>query len=534
MLNGLQKIILLSLATLLLPPGQGLMLDVVPKGDTTGGSQALRLCKPFKKDIYEVVKVINPATHKFCPGGTLIWYWDFGSVELSETKDGDEYHTLIQIAGGPNTEADPGITNVLDEEEYLLYGTLKRDAIFRSLFKIKREDRYLHLEEEDDLRVGDILEFWGPSNPGQRGLFLSVFGPDSFGLRRAPFSEDPTTSPEIELRVRAVSASNTKSGSRPERDRLSGQSPINRSTSLALSPRKKKKTGCLTRVCNATAGGLGSIFRGAKNFFSGAGDRSQQRSRAQDPRRFLDNLATFADRSGTGRVRLRDSVSRQLTQNSEPSVTSVRRQSNRGDVPELTPADEEGSLPVRDLPRLLNLGPSGLRRVLNYALDGGLAKITEGTEGTGIDTHAEIRTPGLVDTRPVLNTMTTSRPDTHGHFSSEILISPKNPEIAENPEEEEDEEEELSNNDKDDGGDSEEDTSSLSITISEDANEDAYEDVEVNNPPMLETREGGPGASKGALDLSKVTSTRGSQPVPVDKQLRRSKHLMESYSEELE
>lgn len=106
------------------------------------------------------------------------------------------------------------------------------------------------------------------------------------------------------------------------------------------------------------------------------------------------------------------------------------------EVPEpLTVADEEGTLLT--LPTLLNLGPLGLQRLLRFAANNELPRITEGTK---IDTHAEIRIPGLVDTRPVLNTMTTSRPDTHGHFGSEILMSPKNPKIAENPEEEDGEE----------------------------------------------------------------------------------------------
>lgn len=48
------------------------------------------------------------------------------------------------------------------------------------------------------------------------------------------------------------------------------------------------------------------------------------------------------------------------------------------------------------------------------------------------------------------------------------------------------------------------------------------------------TREGGSGTSKSALDLSRVTSTHISQPVPAKKQLRPSKNLMESYPKKLE
>ncbi|KAK6335024.1 hypothetical protein TWF718_010466 [Orbilia javanica] len=526
-------VFLFNFVVLLLAPTGGLIIDAILKGDRYGESEPLRLCKPFTKNAYEAVTVVSPKAQRPCLSGTPIWYWDFGSLEMNEIKDGTEYHTLIQITGGPDTDSDPGITNSLEERDNLFYGTLNRDSIFRSLFKIKREGRYLHLNDEDDLKAGDVLEFWGPAGSGSKKLFLTAFGPDSFGIRRVPYSDDPAVplDLEVELRVRVASSSNTKNGSRSERERLSGQSPVNRSTSL--SPRKNKKPGCLSRVCKATATGISNLLQGARNIFSNSGAPSSHRaskSRSQDPRRFLDDL-TFADndRSGTGSMRLRDSLSRQQTQNSEPSARSAnpRRQSNRGEAFEsLTAADEEGTLPA--LPRLLNLGPLGLQRLLRFAGNSELPRITEGTEGTGIDTHAEIRTPGLVDTRPILNTMTTSRPDTHGHFGSEVLVSPKNPEIAENPEEEEDEEDE----DEIDEEEKEEDTSSLSITISEDIGED--EDIEVNNPPMLLTREGGPGASKGALDLSRLTSTYVSQPIPVEKQLRRSKNIIETYSGDLE
>ncbi|KAF3188810.1 hypothetical protein TWF225_003192 [Orbilia oligospora] len=493
------------------------MIDVIVKADRYGEKQAGAL-----------------------RWSTPIWYWDFGSVELNEVNGGTQYHSLIQIAGGPETDTGPGITNSLEPEEDLLYATLKKDVIFRSFFKVKRDGQYLHLKDEDGLNPGDVLEFWGPSRLGQNKLFLNVFGPETFGLRRIPYSEDPSVSLEVELRVRVATASNTKIGSRSEGERLAARSPINRSISLSFG--EKNGSGCLSRVCKATASGIGGLFRGAKKIFSGA-SKGHRKSGfpPQDPRRFLDDLA-LDDRLGTGRVRLRGSVSRQLTQNSEPSARSpsAHRQSNNGELelPEaLTVVNDRGT--ATDLPRFLNLGPRGARRLLNYIVSNDLDRITEGTEGTGIDTPIEIRTPGIIDTRPILNTMTNSRPDTHGHFGSEILMSPKNPEIAENPEEEEDEadeEERKINGDyeyrKEAKEEEEADTSSLSIAISEDI--DDNEDVQVNNPPMLLTGEGGPGASKGVLDLSRITSTHTSQPVPAEKQLRRSNNLMGSYSEELE
>ncbi|KAK6510635.1 hypothetical protein TWF506_009738 [Arthrobotrys conoides] len=481
---------------------------------------------------------MSGSTYQPCPGSTPIWYWDFASVEFNEVNGQDEYHTLIQIAGGPETDKDPGITSYLDPGRDMLYHTVKPDTVFRSLFKVKRDGQYLFLNDDDDLKTGDVLDFWSPSKPSQRKLFLSVFEPDKFGLRRVPFSEDPAAaSLEVELRVRVPTLSNTKIGARTERERLSGQSPINRSTSLSFS--KKKGPGCLSRLCKATASGIGGLFRGANKLFSDA-RKARPQSLPRDPRQFLDDL-TFADRSGTGRIRLRDPANRQLTLNSEPSArsASARRQGNLREDPEpLTAAENEGA--STGLPRLLNLGPSGFKRVLEFIATGDLPKITEGTEGTGIDTHVEIRTPGLYDTRPILNTMTTSRPETHGHFGSEILMSgPENPDIAENPEEEEeeDDDEEQGEEKKDEyqkevvEGEGE-DTSSLGIAISEDIDEE--EDIQANSPPILFGREGGPGASKGALELSKITPTLFSQPVPAEKQLRRSNNMMESYSEEFE
>ncbi|KAF3105970.1 hypothetical protein TWF102_001871 [Orbilia oligospora] len=394
-------------------------------------------------------------TRQICPGSTPIWYWGFRSVGLNEVNGGTRCRSLIRIAGGPETDTDPGITNSLEPEEDLLYATLKKDVIFRSFFKVKRDGQYLHLKDEDGLNSGDVLEFWGPSRLGQNKLFQG--------------------------------------------ERLAARSPINRSTSLSSG--EKDGSGCLSRVYKATASGIGGLFRGAKKIFSGASKGHRQSGfPPQGPRRFLDDLA-LDDWSGTGRVRLRASVSRQLTQNSEPSARSpsAHRQSNNGELelPEaLTVANDQDT--ATDLPRFLNLGPRGARRLLNYI--------------------------------PARYTWAFWIRDTY---------VTKNPEIAENPEEEEDEadeEERKTNGDYEYRGEAKEeeeaDTSSLSIAISEDI--DDNEDVQVNNPPMLLTGEGGPGASKGVLDLSRITSTHTSQPVPAEKQLRRSNNLMGSYSEELE
>ncbi|KAK6354038.1 hypothetical protein TWF730_008458 [Orbilia blumenaviensis] len=515
---------LLNITALLLSSCQALMIDVVVKGHAPGESQRLRLCKPFTKDAYEGVRAVSPATHKHCPDGTPIWYWDFGSLETSEVRVGNEYHTLIQITGGPDTETDPGITNGLQARDYLFYSTLKRGRIYRSLFKVRRGDRYLYIGEEDDLRAGDILEFWGPSEPEYRKLYLTMFGPGAFGLRRIPYSEDPDVSPEVELRVRVASSSNTKNGVRSERERFSTGSPVHRSTSLSL--QKQRKPKCFGSICKAAAKGLGSLYSSAKRLLSTGNPSSiPEGAGLQDLGNILDDPIAFADRSGTGRVRLRDSSSRPQTQNTDPSA-SARRQSNRERVPEaLGPADEEGVL--APLPRILNLGPLGLTRILQSDIEANLPKITEETKV--IDTHAEIRTPlEFGGTHP--NSMTNSRPDTHGHFGSVVLLSPKELEIAENPEEEDE-------GDKEDDGDykpeEEEDTSSLSITLSGDVNGD--DDIVFTNPPVVVTREGGPGARKSVLDLSRATSTHGSQLVPAtDKQLRRSKQLTESDTEEFE
>ncbi|KAK6529497.1 hypothetical protein TWF281_008670 [Arthrobotrys megalospora] len=491
------------------------------------------MCKPLIRDAYEGVRVVNPHTHKSCPDSTPIWYWDFGSLQSSEIKVGNEYHSLIQVAGGPDTTSDPGITNSVSKNDYLIYGTLKQDKVFRTLFRVRRGENYLYLQKDDDLMAGDILEFWGPSEPGDTKLFLTMFGPDTFGLRRIPFSRNLGISPEVELRVRTASLSNTKKRARSERGGPPGSLRAGHSTYLP--PRNERKTGCLSTLCKAAAKGLRNLVRGAQSIFSGAdSSRREQRAGAQNGARlFADDLITFADRSGTGRVRLRDSISRHQTQNTEPTA---RRQSNRGETSigrlgtrrgetpdDLTGADE-GIMAA--LPRTLNLGPLGLARIQKVARTD-LSKITEGTEGvSGIDTHQEIRTAGLADTRPIVNTMTTSHPDTHGHFGSEIL-SPKNPQIIENLVEEEEEEDEGD----EEKGEEQEDASPLSITVPPGSEED---DFTVNNPPVLRTREGGPGARKSALDFSRLTSTHGSQPMPVEKQPSRPKPLTESYSGEFE
>ncbi|EPS37675.1 hypothetical protein H072_8622 [Dactylellina haptotyla CBS 200.50] len=487
----------------------GLMIDVVFKDYPN--QEHLKLCKPLSKKDHFGLQVISPSIDKFCTNGSPIWYWDLATMRQSQNIE-LETDGLIQITSGPDTKADPGITNSINPDSFLLYANVDSGAVFRSFFKVRRGSIYVFMGPDDDIRAGDTLEFWGPSEPENRKLYLHPISETAMGIKRKPYAADPSATPEVELRVRTSSSSTTKSERRTPAERLAPavgvqpqipSFPSSDSSTSSQNANYHPTANCLTIVCQATAKGVKNFVNGAKRLFTIGSRGKQERQALQRQKQFFDDLVTFGDDRGTGRSQVqgtaRSRPQSQITARSSRSQTSANQE---GDVTPLSD-NMEGPTP---LPRLMNLGPLGVARLVKHAVEGRLTKVSEAT-------HEGVDTPG-VDTRGLTHTHTiaTSRPDTQGHFGSEILISPKSPLPADIVEEDPEGEEETDD-----------------FSIHEALNVDPSQGMHALTPPIWRPRaEGGPGASKSALEMSRI-STTGSNPAPlVDRSFRRLNGMISS------
>ncbi|KAK6514697.1 hypothetical protein TWF281_004894 [Arthrobotrys megalospora] len=167
----------------------GLIISVVPRGKDATNIPNQRLCKPnLTKDWQQKavlagkdpwLQVIDPRARP-CPDGAPWFDW-----ELAPRPQTNAGETLIQLTGGAADSAIGGVTNDIDPEKKLFYGILKPGSIFRSEFRVKRNGVYQKLDPnapDDLIKVGDFLEFWGPSTSEYRQLFLKLQFPIPNGL----------------------------------------------------------------------------------------------------------------------------------------------------------------------------------------------------------------------------------------------------------------------------------------------------------------------------------------------------------------
>ncbi|KAK6361011.1 hypothetical protein TWF730_007126 [Orbilia blumenaviensis] len=150
------------------------------------------------------LQLIDPKERP-CPDGFPGWYWEI--APKMETSTGD---TLIQLTGGAFDSGIGGITNTYEPTNKLSYGILTPGKIYRTEFRVKRNGVYQRLDKsapDDFIRVGDILEFYGPSSPDQRKLYLKNVFPTGianglYQLVRTP--DGPSIyglQPQVDLRV---------------------------------------------------------------------------------------------------------------------------------------------------------------------------------------------------------------------------------------------------------------------------------------------------------------------------------------------
>ncbi|KAF3922716.1 hypothetical protein ABW21_db0205932 [Orbilia brochopaga] len=173
------------------------------------------------------------------------------------------------------------------------------------------------MREDADLRAGDVLEYWGPSSPKYRTVYLEITSEGTIAFSRTLHQEDPSLSPEVEFIVRVPSQSSTKRRLALETalwrtGDMGDQLPLQRSTT---------RPNCVGSICRATLSGARRLIQGARNLFSGGSNANSQESMDTSQQRgnyrYKGDLVTFAgDRrgrgsgSGTSRSQSRQSVSR--------------------------------------------------------------------------------------------------------------------------------------------------------------------------------------------------------------------------------
>ncbi|KAK6344268.1 hypothetical protein TWF696_007910 [Orbilia brochopaga] len=441
------------------------------------------LCKPSTQGVE--LQGVLPTERTACPSGSFVWSWDFLPERQRIGRDGNTYFTLIQVTGGPDTEGEPGITNAESPDEYLQYGGLVRNAIFRSQFRVRRNGGYLLMKDDADLRAGDVLEFWGPSSPRYRTLYLEIIPDGTIGFTRALRQEDPSLSPEVEFVVRVPSYSSTKRRLAIETrlwqtGEMGDQVPLQR-----IGP---SEPTCIGSICRATVSGAQRLFQGARNLFSGGSDTQRNGATSKQGKfRYVDDLVTFAGDKGTGRgsissrSRSRNSVSRKgSTQTLKAANSRVNSDPDRSryDVS----YEDEDSAHAQEV----GLGSrfrAPLPRITEATLED-----TPGLPTLGTRLGSVLRDP---------NTGTIGSLQAIDHNTEQILSPHLIPPSLVVEEEASDDEE-----DSVDG---------IGINLREVVTEEDMDTRTPYNMYSLTYSSRSPGASRNLIDLTRFTSTQGSQ-----------------------
>ncbi|KAF3907999.1 hypothetical protein ABW20_dc0108749 [Dactylellina cionopaga] len=201
------------------------------------------------------------------------WFWEIG-----ESRFTPEGHTLIQITGGPDAEEQPGITHsIYEPNARLYYGYLQEGKIIRSQFRVKRRGAYQNFDAlkpvDATLKVGDILEFWGPSPPNERQLYIQnwinylVGDPLYTIVRQTASVKQYGQQPPVEFHVADLGFNEivTKYSRYEEEEVLEDVQLIEEETRKEEGRRKPKSKFCgLGGICQAAVRGIRQVFGGQK------------------------------------------------------------------------------------------------------------------------------------------------------------------------------------------------------------------------------------------------------------------------------
>ncbi|KAK6498311.1 hypothetical protein TWF481_010902 [Arthrobotrys musiformis] len=252
----------------------GLVITALPKGKEGANIPNLRLCKHNTQtwqmesilDGYDPGLSLVDPRDRGCPDGVPGWHWEL--APKMETSTGE---TLIQLTGGAYDSGIGGITNNYEPEERLHFGILQPGKIYRSEFRVKRNGVYQKLDKnapDDFIQVGDTLEFYGPSNPNSRQLYLkSVFqlgmASGLYELVRAPIQAATYGAlPPVELRVSSLGFTEIiEPYGKNEADKLQEDiSHIDKATELNRLSKPRFGFCGVGRICKAAAEGVGRLL----------------------------------------------------------------------------------------------------------------------------------------------------------------------------------------------------------------------------------------------------------------------------------
>ncbi|KAK6330080.1 hypothetical protein TWF718_003508 [Orbilia javanica] len=210
---------------------------------------------------------------RICPDGTPGWHWEV--APKMETSTGE---TLIQLTGGAYDSGIGGVTNSYRPNEKLHFGILKPGEIYRTEFRVKRNGVYQRMDKsapDDFIQVGDVLEFYGPSSPDKRQLFLKHEFPLGISDGLFELTREPTDvsrfgqQPPVELRVESLGFSEIAkpySEKEEEEDEFPEELFLENNPSEPQKQEQKKRYDpCgIGRICKAAAKGLSRLLGGRR------------------------------------------------------------------------------------------------------------------------------------------------------------------------------------------------------------------------------------------------------------------------------
>ncbi|KAK6344853.1 hypothetical protein TWF718_006805 [Orbilia javanica] len=133
----------------------GLIIDVFPSVPGTNDLPTLRLCRPL---INQSPIAVNPLKTACPDGSSSFWLWNYNS------QPSDQMQTLVNLLGvTSNSRETPYLLSQADYNTVFSYGFTNPGLRYQpSAFKVKRDGAYQAIDNNNQFRVGDELEYYSP------------------------------------------------------------------------------------------------------------------------------------------------------------------------------------------------------------------------------------------------------------------------------------------------------------------------------------------------------------------------------------
>ncbi|KAK6496741.1 hypothetical protein TWF481_001729 [Arthrobotrys musiformis] len=193
-----------TILAVLTTSASGLIIDVVQSVPGKTNLPTLRLCRPLTS---QPPTTVNPLKASCPDSGSAFWLWNYNAQPSEQSQ------SLINLLGvTSNSRETPYLLSQATENTLFEYGFTNAGLRYQpSVFKVKRNGAYQGIDSNNQLQVGDELEYFGPTiNNGDKTLRIQSQSKSAPVLTRqltdssGKALQSSTTYPTVTLRINSL------------------------------------------------------------------------------------------------------------------------------------------------------------------------------------------------------------------------------------------------------------------------------------------------------------------------------------------